>query len=62
MKQPKTLPTHDTSQSPTETALGLRALEPHELKLVSGGDAEPGLCRPGVPMDRQPGCKGPLRD
>ena len=62
MKQPKTLPTHDTSQSPTQTALGLHALEPHELKLVSGGDAEPGLCRPGVPMERQPGCKGPLRD
>ena len=62
MKQPRTLPTHDPSRSPTESALGLPVLEPHELKLVSGGDPEPGLCRPGVPKERQPGCIGPLRD
>jgi hypothetical protein len=62
MKQPKVLPTRGAWRSPTETALALRALEPHELKLVSGGEPEPGLCRPGVPKERQPGCKGPLLD
>ena len=53
MKNEAISPPNSESRSPAIPASGLRALEPHELKRVSGGDGSFPPCRPG---ERSPDC------